>query len=134
MRYDERGLAYVFKRTAKGTSKREITRCLKRYIARQVFRALLNLGAKKHECEESLKVEAAIGTPHPQGGRFKAADCQAECNISLKTSLAVLYFRTFLARSQISSTTCCTSSFVTFLKSLPLGEELAQEPIGVLNC
>ncbi|RRG00019.1 MAG: hypothetical protein DUD39_01190 [Coriobacteriaceae bacterium] len=52
------------------------------------------------------------------------ADCQAECNISLKTSLAVLYFRTFLALSQISSTVCCTSSFVTFPKSVPLGEEL----------
>ena len=57
-------------------------------------------------------------------GRFSGADCQAECNISLKTSLAVLCFRTFLALSQISSTACCTSSSVTFLKSLPLGEEL----------
>mgnify|MGYP000898155472 CR=1 FL=1 len=72
MRYDKRMLTYIFKRIAKGTSKREITRCLKRYIARQVFRALLNPGAKKHECEESLKVEAAVGTPHPQGGCFKA--------------------------------------------------------------
>ena len=67
-------------------------------------------------------------------GRFSGADCQAECNISLKTSLAVLYFRTFLALSQISSTACCTSSFVTLLKPLPLGEELSQEPVGVLNC
>ena len=67
-------------------------------------------------------------------GRFSGADCQAECNISLKTSLTVLYFRTFLGLSQISSTTCCTSSFVTLPKSLPLGEELAQEPVGVLNC
>ncbi|RRF99245.1 MAG: hypothetical protein DUD39_05435 [Coriobacteriaceae bacterium] len=65
---------------------------------------------------------------------FKVADCQAECNISLKTSLAVLYFRTFLGLSLISSTACCTSSFVTLLKSLPLGEELPQDPVGVLNC
>lgn len=67
-------------------------------------------------------------------GRFSGADCQAECNISLKTSLAVLYFRTFLGLSQISSTACCTSSSVTLLKSVPLGEELPQEPVGVLNC
>ena len=67
-------------------------------------------------------------------GRFSGADCQAECNISLKTSLAVLYPRTFLALSQISSTACRTSSFVTFPKSVPLGEELSQEPVGVLNC
>ena len=52
------------------------------------------------------------------------ADCHSECNISLKTSLTVLYPRTFLGLSQISSTACCTSSFVTLLKSLPLGEEL----------
>ena len=64
----------------------------------------------------------------------RATDCQAECNISLKTSLAVLYPRIFLALSQISSTVCCTSSFVTFPKSVPLGEELIQEPVGVLNC
>ncbi|RRF98862.1 MAG: hypothetical protein DUD39_07320 [Coriobacteriaceae bacterium] len=67
-------------------------------------------------------------------GRFSGADCQAECNISLKTSLAVLYFRTFLGLSQISSTVCRISSSVTLLKSLPLGEELSQEPVGVLNC
>ena len=68
-------------------------------------------------------------------GRFSGADCQAECNISLKTSLAVLYPRTFLlGLSQISSTACWTSSFVTLLKSVPLREELPQEPIGVLNC
>ena len=54
--------------------------------------------------------------------------------VSLKTSLAVLYFRTFLGLSQISSTACCTSSFVTLPKSLPLREELSQEPVGVLNC
>jgi len=65
---------------------------------------------------------------------FKPADCQAECNISLKTSLAVLYFRTFLGLSQISFTACCTSSFVTLPKSVPLGEELPQEPVSVLHC
>ena len=73
--------------------------------------------------------------PHTQISHLlRAADCQAECNISLKTSLAVLYFRTFLGLSLIRVTACCTSSFVTLPKSLPLGEELAQEPVGVLNC
>jgi transposase len=41
MRRDPRTQAYVAKRTAEGKSKREIMRCLKRYIAREVYRQLL---------------------------------------------------------------------------------------------
>ena len=37
---DERTRNYVQRRTSEGMSKREILRCLKRYIAREVFRAL----------------------------------------------------------------------------------------------
>lgn len=37
LRSDERTKAYVEKRTAKGLSKMEVIRCLKRYIAREVF-------------------------------------------------------------------------------------------------
>ncbi len=37
---DERTRAYVARRTAEGLSEREITRCLKRYIAREVHRAM----------------------------------------------------------------------------------------------
>ena len=33
---------YVQRRTAEGLSKREIIRCLKRYIAREIYTALLN--------------------------------------------------------------------------------------------
>jgi transposase len=38
--FDERTRDYVRRRTTEGMSKREILRCLKRYIAREVFRAL----------------------------------------------------------------------------------------------
>jgi transposase len=38
---DERTRAYVAKRTAEGRSKREIIRCLKRYIARELYRILV---------------------------------------------------------------------------------------------
>ena len=38
---DERTKAYVAKRTAEGKSKREIIRCLKRYIARELYRILV---------------------------------------------------------------------------------------------
>jgi hypothetical protein len=35
-----RTTAYVARRTAEGNSSREIRRCLKRYIARELYRAL----------------------------------------------------------------------------------------------
>src|SRR5690242_10621390 len=42
LRWDPRTRAYVERRTAQGMSKKEIIRCLKRYIAREVYTALLN--------------------------------------------------------------------------------------------
>lgn len=40
MRYDQRTRAYVERRTKEGLSKRDIMRCLKRFVAREVYRAL----------------------------------------------------------------------------------------------
>lgn len=40
LRYCERTKAYAARRTAEGRSKREIIRCLKRYLAREVYRSL----------------------------------------------------------------------------------------------
>lgn len=40
MRVDERTRRYVTRRTSEGKSKREIMRCLKRYVAREVYRIL----------------------------------------------------------------------------------------------
>lgn len=40
MRYCERTRAYVSRRTAEGLSKPEIIRCLKRYLAREIYRTL----------------------------------------------------------------------------------------------
>ncbi len=39
---DRRTQAYVARRTAEGKSKREIMRCLKRYVAREVYRVLVS--------------------------------------------------------------------------------------------
>jgi transposase len=41
LRIDERTQRYVARRTAEGKSKREIMRCLKRYIAREVYRVVV---------------------------------------------------------------------------------------------
>ena len=40
MRLDPRTRTYVVRRTAEGLSKREIIRCLKRYLARELFALL----------------------------------------------------------------------------------------------
>ncbi|MBB6390055.1 IS110 family transposase [Microbacterium thalassium] len=40
LRYDERTRAYADRRTSQGRSRREIIRCLKRYIARDLYRLL----------------------------------------------------------------------------------------------
>ena len=45
MSWDERTREYVTRRTAEGKSKREILRCLKRYVAREVYRILTAPGA-----------------------------------------------------------------------------------------
>ena len=42
LRWDPRTRAYADRRTTEGMSKKEIIRCLKRYIAREVYTALLN--------------------------------------------------------------------------------------------
>jgi transposase len=44
MSWDERTREYVARRTAEGKSKREILRCLKRYVAREVYRILTAQG------------------------------------------------------------------------------------------
>jgi transposase len=46
MRRDRRTKEYVGRRTAEGKSKREIIRCLKRYVARETYRVLLTYGAR----------------------------------------------------------------------------------------
>ncbi len=43
---DQRTQEYVARRTAEGKSKREIIRCLKRYVAREAYRVLVCCGAR----------------------------------------------------------------------------------------
>lgn len=47
MRYDERTRAYVARRTAEGLSKKDIMRCLKRFVAREIYRALTSAPTKR---------------------------------------------------------------------------------------
>jgi transposase len=65
MRRDQRTQEYVARRTAEGKSKREIIRCLKRYVAREVYRVLISCGARssptgaKEETQIAAKNHAA---------------------------------------------------------------------------
>lgn len=46
LRYDPTTKEYVERRTKEGKSKAEIIRCLKRYVAREVFAVLSDIGQK----------------------------------------------------------------------------------------
>jgi transposase len=46
MRRDRRTKEYVARRTQEGKSKREIIRCLKRYVAREAYRVLICCGGR----------------------------------------------------------------------------------------
>jgi transposase len=46
MRRDGRTQQYVARRTQEGKSKREIIRCLKRYVAREAYRVLVTCGSR----------------------------------------------------------------------------------------
>jgi transposase len=41
MRFHEPTIAYVTRRTAEGKTKRETIRCLKRYLAREIYQILI---------------------------------------------------------------------------------------------
>jgi transposase len=54
MRYDERTRAYVDRRTREGLSKKDIVRCLKRFVAREVYRALTRAGTPQQVTRNDL--------------------------------------------------------------------------------
>lgn len=66
MKHDERTKAYMEKRKAEGKSSKEVKRCLKRYVANEVYRALMNpldvpesQGFKLRELRKSLGLSQA---------------------------------------------------------------------------
>jgi transposase len=59
MRRDQRTQEYVARRTAEGKSKREIIRCLKRYIAREVYHVLVSCDARSSPTGPKAKVHIA---------------------------------------------------------------------------
>jgi transposase len=62
MRWDLRTQEYVARRTQEGKSKREIIRCLKRYVAREVYRVLISCGARSSPTGPKEQVQIAAGS------------------------------------------------------------------------
>ena len=48
MRLPQPTIDYVARRTAEGLSKRDIIRCLKRYLAREVYQAVMTDHRRRH--------------------------------------------------------------------------------------
>ena len=55
--------AYVARRTAEGKNPREIRRCLKRYIARQLYRTLAAAMTQQPRSADVLTADGALNTP-----------------------------------------------------------------------
>jgi transposase len=59
LRWHQPTIDYVERRTSEGKSKREIMRCLKRYVAREVYRVLAGAGPEKLETPLLLRSKRA---------------------------------------------------------------------------
>jgi transposase len=62
MRRDGRTQEYVARRTQEGKSKPEIIRCLKRYVAREVYRVLVSCGARSSPTRPKDEAHIASGS------------------------------------------------------------------------
>jgi transposase len=60
MRRDPRTKEYVARRTQEGKSKREIIRCLKRYLAREVYRVLVSCGPRSSSTEPREEAHSSV--------------------------------------------------------------------------
>lgn len=73
MAYDERTKRYVARRTSEGKSRREAIRCLKRYIAREVYRVLMDPNPRRRRAGRPRAREDAQGDAgDSEAGRRRA--------------------------------------------------------------
>jgi len=59
MRWHQPTIDYVSRRTAEGLSKKDIIRCLKRFVAREIYRAIM----KDHDARQALSSSAVLLAP-----------------------------------------------------------------------
>lgn len=70
MRYDPRTRLYVARRTAEGVSKKDIFRCLKRFIAREVYKHLTSMNI--------ARMHAARRRARPAGAKTGGRPCRRD--------------------------------------------------------
>jgi hypothetical protein len=63
LRLDERTHRYVARRTTEGLSRREIIRCLQRYVARELYQALVSLPPSSSSWPPHASSGSAPGLP-----------------------------------------------------------------------
>ena len=92
LRCDERTIAYAARRTADGKSRREIIRCLKRYIAREIHQLLTDppavpagahLRQRRHNA--SITLQHAAGAINAQPSQISALERGTRHNGDLAT-------------------------------------------------
>ena len=92
LRCDERTIAYAARRTADGKSRREIIRCLKRYIAREIHQLLTDppavpagahLRQRRHNA--GITLQYAAGAINAQPGQISALERGTHHNGDLAT-------------------------------------------------
>ena len=81
LRFDERSIDYAARRRAEGKTRREITRCLKRHIAREIYRLLTDPPQVPHReslrlqrTRRGLTIDAAAQALHTHTTRISALE------------------------------------------------------------
>ena len=92
MRTDPTTQAYVERRRAEGKTKREIIRCLKRHIAREIYRLLTNppptpncARLRNHRQNASVTITQAAQALRTQPSRISALETGRDHNHQLAT-------------------------------------------------
>ncbi|WP_284981810.1 IS110 family transposase [Arthrobacter sp. efr-133-TYG-118] len=94
--------AYVSKRTANGKSKREIMRCLKRYVAREIYRQITNPKPAPNNADLRQKrnqIGITLGNAAAQLGQWPSAISRLERGLIRNDELARTY-RQWLSEQQ----------------------------------
>ena len=78
MRWHQPTIDYVRRRTAEGLSKKDIIRCLKRFVAREVYHALIDDHRSGAACAEGRLTSGARSRPRcpdlPHGSAAATVD------------------------------------------------------------
>ena len=114
MSYDQRSKDYVGKRKRDGKSKKEAIRCLKRYIAREVFRALRNpLEIKGPSWKDLRPARQALGITLVEAGKALNVGFQKVSYAETGRLMNVQFLEEYDAwlKSQAKKASCIHRSF-----------------------